>query len=972
MTSTTAGVASGTAVSKPVEPLSDAPASPSEVPKIAITTPVVGEPEDDIIRVVSPTVYLPEMSATPRVSASSLSGGSSIAEVAAAGLAPAPPSPNAKRTGYAFSKNRPPLVGIPREQTFKRQLSERRENLSEVSQTNAEKRTLSADRRRTLSRASSRAMSSSEFPRSSAPSVVGQQSKSMTSQGQANGSQQLLSDSIPIASIDDVLQGTNKSSGKLTKAKLQNKSILSVAETEVSNAPSSPFVNSPRVRDGFLASPGTSTDQMHDDIDDDVMSVSSMVISEELETRWILNLSMTFRDGTPREKFFVTYLDNGFWRRVTISVDYRDYEEESLEDDLTKVQSQREKSRRIYIEVRGSLDRIKFFDTVTNLRLETRDQKLHIHVTQDVNEVINYPTTRQLQYLGCDFISSRDVKFDSHTSGFVYHVMVDGQVMIKKEIPGRESVDEFLYEVNALHSLRQSSDVIDFIGLVYDDENPEYADLDYKPVTGLLIAYASKGALVDVIYDHQIDRVGLPLDLRLKWARQIVQGLSDIHEAGFVQGDFTLANIVIDDYDDAKIIDINRRGCPVGWEPPEATAIIRTKQRLNMYIGVKSDIFQLGMVLWGLAVQEDEPERYERPLELNDNNTDVPEWYRDIVTLCLSHNPKNRLQASTLLSLFPRNDIDLRIPLIRTVSPPENQAYEHSDLIDSDANSDYDDEDDNRRGRSPMDFGHPTERNPLVWTSPPSLASSEIGDPEESGTSSTPSARTNMLLSSTLKFLAKDDFDPDLSVFADIDAEPPRRVHSGAVAQEASFVHEDTDSDHTAAYDISAVAEPFVGSPDPDSMSDKENAHAGPMLDKLLVDSGVEFEAHEPRGRPTTLAPPSTILGNRRDPSAPRSLSPINTAAISSRILDIAGYRMNHVSASDLDAIHGSRPASSVYSQASQGNCSREQSQVRTRSDAENKELLMGMLTAQLKDDSSKLTIEEEESLTNRLVRTQI
>lgn len=36
--------------------------------------------------------------------------------------------------------------------------------------------------------------------------------------------------------------------------------------------------------------------------------------------------------------------------------------------------------------------------------------------------------------------------------------------------------------------------------------------------------------------------------------------------AGFVQGDFTLSNIVIDSNDDAKIIDINRRGCPVGWE----------------------------------------------------------------------------------------------------------------------------------------------------------------------------------------------------------------------------------------------------------------------------------------------------------------------------------------------------------------------------------------------------------------------
>ena len=60
-----------------------------------------------------------------------------------------------------------------------------------------------------------------------------------------------------------------------------------------------------------------------------------------------------------------------------------------------------------------------------------------------------------------------------------------------------------------------------------------------------------------------------PWARRERWAKQIINGLSNIHEAGFVQGDFSLSNIVIDDKDEAQIIDINRRGCPVGWESPE-------------------------------------------------------------------------------------------------------------------------------------------------------------------------------------------------------------------------------------------------------------------------------------------------------------------------------------------------------------------------------------------------------------------
>lgn len=231
-------------------------------------------------------------------------------------------------------------------------------------------------------------------------------------------------------------------------------------------------------------------------------------------------------------------------------------------------------------------------------------------------------------------------------SGFVYKVRVDGETLIKKEIPGPDTVDEFLYEINALSQLHNSRNVIQFYGVVVDDYG--------ENVKGLLISFAGQGALIDVIYDHEH---GLPWSRRERWARQIVEGLSEVHEAGFVQGDFTLSNIVIDDDDNAKIIDINRRGCPVGWEPPEATPLIESNQRISMYIGVKSDLYQLGMVLWALAEQEDEPEAHARPLAISEE-LDVPDWYRTVVGICLAENPRNRLQAIDLLRFFPDEDID--------------------------------------------------------------------------------------------------------------------------------------------------------------------------------------------------------------------------------------------------------------------------------------------------------------------------
>ncbi|PHH74425.1 hypothetical protein CDD82_4941 [Ophiocordyceps australis] len=375
------------------------------------------------------------------------------------------------------------------------------------------------------------------------------------------------------------------------------------------------------------------------------------MINDELDRTWILNLSMQFRDRSRREKFFVTYREQEHhWRRVTISLDYRDAPPNSLEMDLLQMDllrtgNQRQKIARIYEDIRESIPDIQFYDTVTNLKLETTNGRLHVHVVQDGREIINYPRVSHLRHLGCRKVRESEIFFDSHMSGFVYRVRVNGHVLIKKEIPSQDTIDEFLYEVNALNSLRHTAHVVKFYGVVVDDHD--------EIVKGLLISYASRGALIDIIFERCKGKLfKIPWATKERWARQMIQGLADIHEAGFVQGDFTLSNIVIDESGNAKIIDINRRGCPMGWEPPELTPIIEAGHRITMYIGVKSDLYQLGMVLWALAMEYYEPEACHRPLLL-DAKVEVADWYRQITKICLSTDPKMRPQASTLLELLP-------------------------------------------------------------------------------------------------------------------------------------------------------------------------------------------------------------------------------------------------------------------------------------------------------------------------------
>jgi serine/threonine protein kinase len=512
------------------------------------------------------------------------------------------------------------VVGLPRMATLRRQNSEKRDRLEPVDQSSRERRALSASRHRPLSAIRPRSKSSpapSNSARESALTVTERHSSSSPPQEDSDYSPSAQSHT-PTSLIDDFDHEYTRFPGSRSR--------------------SSSAGSFERLRD----------------VD------ARTELEAELDSKWILNLSMHFRDKSDREKFFVTYAETPTrWRRVTVSCDYRNAEAGSLEMDLKELQYQRDKSIQIYESIRDSLPEIQFYNTVTNLKLETSEGRLHVHVTEDTNEIIPYPPITSVEHiLEDDDFKPREVReselvFDSHISGFVYKVQYCGKDYIKKEIPGPDTVDEFLYEINALHALIGSDSVIQLEAIVVDDQR--------ETVKGLLISFAEQGALVDLLYDHKGE---ISWEHRIRWAQQAVQGLSEIHEEGYVQGDFTLSNIVVDSENNAKIIDINRRGCPVGWEPPEIAKKIQSNQRISMYIGEKTDLYQLGMTLWALAMDDDEPERHDQPLNTEDFPLYVPRWYCGIVEICLQPRPKHRLSAKELLNMFPSPSQPLTRPTL--------------------------------------------------------------------------------------------------------------------------------------------------------------------------------------------------------------------------------------------------------------------------------------------------------------------
>ncbi|KAK6433959.1 hypothetical protein LTR95_009859 [Oleoguttula sp. CCFEE 5521] len=132
-------------------------------------------------------------------------------------------------------------------------------------------------------------------------------------------------------------------------------------------------------------------------ITDEIRDEASQVdIRSALEECWVLNLSMSFRDCSKREKLFVTYAKSATeTRRVTITVDYRDPVQGSFEADLATMRNEREKSFYIFKTIHESLKNIRFYDTVTQLKLQTAhdDGQLHIYVSEDANEEVERHAT---------------------------------------------------------------------------------------------------------------------------------------------------------------------------------------------------------------------------------------------------------------------------------------------------------------------------------------------------------------------------------------------------------------------------------------------------------------------------------------------------------------------------------------------------------------------------------------------------
>lgn len=274
-----------------------------------------------------------------------------------------------KASGLMRRVSRKVVPGLPRAQTFKRQQSELRNNLEPVQPTPAERRAVSVDRRMQAASQNGSLSLIPSNPRTSAPDFINHSFSAAPSVPSLPSVASLPIDPVEEKVFDHLLDTVDPTE--------EDPSQEDPPE-DVADAPMGEYIEDlpPHVPDSVsLVDTLSMTNSQYD-----------AMIHDELERTWILNLSMHFRDKSKREKFFVTYREQDtLWRRVTVSLDYRNAPENSLEAELAETKFQREKNAEIYKAIRESLRDIQFYDTVTNLKLQTTENRLHVHVVEDVN-----------------------------------------------------------------------------------------------------------------------------------------------------------------------------------------------------------------------------------------------------------------------------------------------------------------------------------------------------------------------------------------------------------------------------------------------------------------------------------------------------------------------------------------------------------------------------------------------------------
>ena len=229
-----------------------------------------------------------------------------------------------------------------------------------------------------------------------------------------------------------------------------------------------------------------------------------------------------------------------------------------------------------------------------------------------------------------------------------------------------------LYVLQVLHCLQGTPGIAKFIGVVLDRSGLISAFLSELPAKGKLC----RNLAGDVDSGQRIS-----WRRRERWCKQIVQAVAAVHRAAFVVGNMCKTpdlGIAIDARDNAVLYgrfqrDFLYNETHVGSLPPQYWHSVSHGSHVEAC--PQSDIYQLGLALWGLASSWPNTfasrswlckqaactatapamctEPHADPIQFQSPSEDTPEFLRRVIAACRAENPDDRPAAWELLKQFP-------------------------------------------------------------------------------------------------------------------------------------------------------------------------------------------------------------------------------------------------------------------------------------------------------------------------------
>ena len=395
------------------------------------------------------------------------------------------------------------------------------------------------------------------------------------------------------------------------------------------------------------------------------------------------------------QKYFLAYAETPRrWRRIIASVTFCKVQEQSALSQVLVPDDDELTCKTLPDALESLLStvfrRLELFYSVTSLDMSLREDEKGQMVTsspridagEDALELQMSDEEHILQDiedLGCEQFVESDVVTISRSTSSSFDVYVKSKAYTEVKVPfataggqGKNGFQDCFNDLKLLHSLRGCNHVAEFFGVVLDDTRRHLKNYLYES-----LEICSVEKLFGVI---SCEPETIPWPIRELWARQIIKAISDIHGKGKIVGVLDLNSIGIRADGTAALRRFRTSERHLqnvrGIMPPELRDNSKTEGgALPKTMSFRTDIFQLGYILWLLAEQKAKTyglfcpknactnfPRYSctadhvNPVQLPPCSGNIPQYFGDIIRECRSEDPKARSPACKLAEILPIND----------------------------------------------------------------------------------------------------------------------------------------------------------------------------------------------------------------------------------------------------------------------------------------------------------------------------